>query len=206
MDASLFSNVVVPDNRINSALNSSTIEQRISIKLNSASISDLDHLLDIKNENDEQLNDAGIAQLQHLSKEGSLWKMCKEGLIATLKAKLNSGYTFDALNERGTFGESILHVAILYKRTEIAKYLVTKFPEIINAHYLQDEYYGETALHMAVVSRDYPLTEYLLTHGADPNVGRATGRFFDKSTGTVYYGEYALTFAVHTMQTEMVCF
>ena len=157
-----------------------------------------DHLARSHTEN------AAIAQLQHLSEEGSIWKLCKEGPLDALKEKVDNGYTFDALNERGTFGETILHVAILYKQTEIAKYLVTKFPEIVNAHYAEDEYYGETALHMAIVSRDYQLTEYLLSHGADPNIGKATGKFFAKSTGTVYYGEYAITFAIHTLQPEMV--
>jgi len=159
---------------------------------------------EIKQQSAEQPNDAALAQLDHLSKEGSIWKMCKEGLLASLKSKLNSGFVFDAFNERGMFGETVLHVAILFKQTEIAEYLVTKYPNIVDAFYLKEEYYGETALHMAVVSRDYQLTEYLLSHGADPNVGKATGRFFDKKTGTVYYGEYAITFAIHTIQVEMV--
>ena len=193
-------NAIVPDLcRSSLKINSSCeLARKISLKLNTSPIPE------IKNDNDEKLNNAGIAQLQHLSQEGSVWKMCKEGLLEQLRAKLDGGHTFDALNERGTFGETILHVAILYKQTQIAHYLVSKYPEIVDAHYLKDEYLGETALHMTVIERDYALTEFLLRHGADPNSGRATGRFFDKNKGTVNYGEHALTFAIHTHQADMI--
>ena len=127
--------------------------------------------------------------------------MCKEGLLNELKQKL---INFDVINERGTFGETILHVSILYKQNKITKYLIKKYPKLINEYYLNDEYYGETALHMTVINRDYQLTKYLLENGANPNTSRATGRFFDKNKGTVYYGEHPITFAIATFQSDLI--
>ncbi|ETO10443.1 transient receptor potential cation channel subfamily V member 6 [Reticulomyxa filosa] len=48
------------------------------------------------------------------------------------------------------------------------------------------------------------MVEYLLQHGADPNIGRVTGKFFRSETGTVYYGEHCLAFAVCTRQRAMI--
>ena len=166
--------------------------ERLSLKFNQK----------FKNENIEHLNDAGIAQLHHLSQEGSVWKMCKDGSLKALKCKLENE-AVDIL-QRGTFGETILHVAILFKQSHIAKYLIANYPQLIDAIYLNEEYYGETALHMAVINRDYKLTEFLLKNGANPNKGRAIGRFFDRERGTVYYGEHALTFAISTFQCDII--
>lgn len=188
-------NVIIPD--LDQSNSSFELSERLSFKLNALAIGDF------KNENVEHLNDAGIAQLQHLSQEGSVWKMCKEGLLNELKHKLENE-PIDAVKKRGTFGETMLHIAILFKQSHIARYLISKYPLLIDAIYLNEEYYGETALHMAVINRDCNLTEYLLKHGANPNKGRATGRFFDRERGTVYYGEHALTFAISTFQCDII--
>eukprot|EP01083_Nonionella_stella_P006555 19038_1 len=176
--------------------------ERLSVKFHSDS-------LQYQNENVEQINDVGIAQVHHLSQEGSVWKMCKEGLLQQLKHKfevelVQNNSTFDVVKERGTFGETILHVSILFKQINVAKYLIKEYPILVNQCYLNEEYYGENALHMSVINRDYELTEYLLKHGANPNLGKATGRFFDKEQGTVYYGEHAITFAISTFQSNMI--
>eukprot|EP01084_Bolivina_argentea_P307716 531907_1 len=193
------SNIIVPD-MSEKRKSMFDLAERISIKNNSEKI------LECENENIEQLNDAGIAQLQHLSQEGSIWKMCKEGLLNKLKHKIeNNNKGLDIIiKERGTFGETVLHVAALYKQSEIVKYLISKFPLLINEYYLSEEYYGENALHITVINRDLYLTEYLLKNGANPNTGRAIGRFFDRDKGTVYYGEHAITFAISTFQSDMI--
>ena len=53
---------------------------------------------------------------------------------------------------------------------------------------------GETALHLAVVFGDTDLLDLLLEHNADTSA-RAYGSFFSP-TGLIYFGEYALSFAV----------
>lgn len=131
------------------------------------------------------------------------------------------------LEERGTVGESILHLCLLNSsapHANLAKRLLHHFPKLINDIYTSEEYYGENALHMAIVIEDPSMVKFLLDKGADYHQ-RCCGNFFcpddqkDSRTdnldhewvdvceltdyeGHVYFGEYPLSFAACLGQEE----
>ncbi|XP_052249254.1 transient receptor potential cation channel subfamily V member 6-like isoform X6 [Dreissena polymorpha] len=133
------------------------------------------------------------------------------------------------LDERGTVGETILHLCLLNSSAihfNLAKRLLHHFPKLINDIYQAEEYYGENALHMAIVIEDPSMVKFLLDKGANYHE-RACGMFFtpfdqkDSRTdsldhewvdvceetnyeGHVYFGEYPLSFAACLGQEECV--
>ncbi|XP_052789799.1 transient receptor potential cation channel subfamily V member 6-like isoform X9 [Mya arenaria] len=133
------------------------------------------------------------------------------------------------IEERGTVGETILHLCLLNSsiiHANLAKRLLLHFPKLINDIYLGEEYYGENTLHMAIVIEDPCMVKYLLDKGADYHQ-RCCGAFFtpfdqkDSRTdsvdhewvdvcaktnyeGHVYFGEYPLSFAACLGQEECV--
>ncbi|XP_076372372.1 transient receptor potential cation channel subfamily V member 5-like isoform X2 [Tachypleus tridentatus] len=131
------------------------------------------------------------------------------------------------LYERGSVGETALHLCLLVSSTihaELAKRLVKLYPKLVNDIYLNDEYYGENVLHMAIVNEDPAMVKYLVDHGANYHE-RCIGNFFcpedQKASrmdsldheavdvtaktnyeGYVYWGEYPLSFAACLEQEE----
>ncbi|XP_055955897.1 transient receptor potential cation channel subfamily V member 6 [Patella vulgata] len=125
------------------------------------------------------------------------------------------------LDERGTVGETILHLCFLnptQTHRELAKRLMDIYPNLVKDIYNGDEYYGENVLHMAIANEDSEMVKFVLDKGADCRA-RACGRFFfpedqKKSLtddppnewvkvstktdykGNAYFGEYPLSFAV----------
>ncbi|XP_055957256.1 uncharacterized protein LOC126822629 [Patella vulgata] len=125
------------------------------------------------------------------------------------------------LDERGTVGETILHLCFLnptQTHRELAKRLMDIYPNLVKDIYNGDEYYGENVLHMAIANEDSEMVKFVLDKGADCRA-RACGRFFfpedqKKSRtddppnelikvstktnykGNAYFGEYPLSFAV----------
>jgi len=97
---------------------------------------------------------------------------------------------------RGTFGETILHTALLFKNDDCAAHLIKNFPTLINAIYKHDQFRGETALHIAIVNQNAKMVKLLVEAKAAVNGVHAIGIFFQKEGGTVYYGETPLHFAV----------
>ncbi|ESO05330.1 hypothetical protein HELRODRAFT_77785 [Helobdella robusta] len=116
------------------------------------------------------------------------------------------------LRKRGSVGESIIHLAVLYSKSshiykEITKVLLNIFPKLALDLYEGEEYYGMSGLHIAIVNGDLELVKLFVEKGSDISQ-RATGKFFlpddqkngpsTESTnyyGRAYYGEYPLAFA-----------
>lgn len=133
------------------------------------------------------------------------------------------------IDERGSVGETILHLCLLNATSthaDLAKRLVRLFPNLINDIYHSEEYYGENVLHMAIVNEDAAMVKFLLDKGVDYHQ-RCCGNFFcpedqkDSRTdnwdhepvdvclktnyeGYTYWGEYPLTFAACVEQEESV--
>ncbi|ESO10140.1 hypothetical protein HELRODRAFT_72856 [Helobdella robusta] len=133
------------------------------------------------------------------------------------------------LDERGSLGETPLHVCFLNAtptHAELAKRLLAIYPNLINDVYVNDEFYGESVLHMAIVNEDPAMVKYLLDRGSDMHQ-RCSGTFFlpDDVKGScvasetiiqlsknnhirnnrhTYWGEYPLCFAVCLGQEECV--
>ncbi|KAJ3076910.1 hypothetical protein HDU98_011006 [Podochytrium sp. JEL0797] len=85
------------------------------------------------------------------------------------------------LAERGSNGETILHVACLNGHKECIRWIVNEFPGLINEGYRKGRYLGETALHLAVVKSeigDLDIVEFLIEKGAKVNGPLALGTEF----------------------------
>eukprot|EP00051_Salpingoeca_urceolata_P005053 m.69963 g.69963 ORF g.69963 m.69963 type:complete len:1130 (-) comp14027_c0_seq1:297-3686(-) len=137
-------------------------------------------------------------------------------------AGLNHGREF-YLQNRDTFGATVLHVAILTDSREVAEYLIEKYsdrPEpgrpaemnhgsLINSRYHLPKgslFEGESSLHLSIVKGQFDLIRKLVQNGADVNA-LVTGKFFDQRTSDdngVYLGGTALAFAVCTGQQHIV--
>ncbi|XP_074641363.1 transient receptor potential cation channel subfamily V member 5-like [Tubulanus polymorphus] len=133
------------------------------------------------------------------------------------------------LDQRGTVGETILHLCFLNASSlhaDLAKRLLMAYPNMIRDIYVGDVYYGESVLHMAIVNEDPAIVKFLLDRGAEVN-DRTCGSFFTaddqkdhrKDTydqenpdipiqtnydGYSYWGEYPLGFAACLGQEECV--
>lgn len=119
-------------------------------------------------------------------------------------------------HQRGAVGESILHVCFLFPSPEnldLAKWLLTLDPHLIDTVYTSDEYRGENVLHMAIVAVSQGALaladlEWLIR--ASPRLvhGHAVGAFFQPSQQpakvTCAWGETALNFAVALNQPDIV--
>ncbi|PIC26969.1 hypothetical protein B9Z55_019374 [Caenorhabditis nigoni] len=127
------------------------------------------------------------------------------------------------LDDRGSMGEHVLAICLLQGtalHNIIAKRLIHFFPKLINDICTSEDYYGLSPLHMAIVNQDAQFTSILLRLGADLNQ-RCYGAFFcaedqkasrtdslehefveltknTNYTGSMYFGEYPLSFAVCT--------
>ncbi|KAL0257680.1 hypothetical protein SLS55_006843 [Diplodia seriata] len=80
--------------------------------------------------------------------------------VKAMQLLINYGSGFEALNRDGL---GPLHLAIIRKHPDVAKYLLNK-----GADPSTPARYGETALHFAAESGDGDLVEILLKHGVDP--------------------------------------
>jgi len=100
-------------------------------------------------------------------------------------------------------GATPLHIAFLYRRTEIGKMLMTNYPELATSVYAEGEYSGENILHIAVVHQDYELVCWLIEREPELLNAETTGSFFLPSKDA-YFGGYPLLFAVASNQREFV--
>lgn len=69
------------------------------------------------------------------------------------------------INMKGRDGRTLLIHSSLYKRIEIAKWLLEN-----NAAIDERDMQGLSALHCAVISNNYKIAEYLLEHGASVDI------------------------------------
>ncbi|KJH48557.1 ankyrin repeat protein [Dictyocaulus viviparus] len=125
------------------------------------------------------------------------------------------------LEERGSMGETIIGVCLLQgtvTHNMLALRILDFYPKLLNDICTSEDYYGLSPLHQAIINHDVQMVSKLLQRGADVNQ-RCYGAFFcaddQKSsrtdsleheyveltmntnyTGTMYFGEYPLSFAV----------
>ncbi|KAF8062894.1 TRPV6 [Scenedesmus sp. PABB004] len=117
---------------------------------------------------------------------------------------------------RGPVGENVMHVAMLLNTPStlaITRYLVKLYgTQLVNCpiqernapHDPPGTYEGQTALHIAVVNRDFDMVKFLVQAGADIRA-RAWGTFFAPG-GSMYCGEFPLSFAAVTGQKDVVAY
>ncbi|GMR62023.1 hypothetical protein PMAYCL1PPCAC_32218, partial [Pristionchus mayeri] len=131
------------------------------------------------------------------------------------------------INQRGNMGENLLHICLLHntvEQNELAKFLVQKFPRLINDIFISEDYYGLSPLHQAIVNEDVEMMYFLLKNNADVHQ-RCYGAFFcaedqkssrtdslehewvdlnpnTRYTGQMYWGEFPLSFAACTNQQD----
>ncbi|GMR60506.1 hypothetical protein PMAYCL1PPCAC_30701, partial [Pristionchus mayeri] len=125
------------------------------------------------------------------------------------------------LDLRGSMGETLVGVCLLNGsdiHTKLAIKLMTEFPKLLNDISISEDYYGLSPLHQAIINQDVPLVAFLLKRGADVQT-RCYGAYFcaddqkngrtdsleheyvelpverTNYTGTMYFGEYPLSFA-----------
>ncbi|KAK6756156.1 hypothetical protein RB195_014506 [Necator americanus] len=132
------------------------------------------------------------------------------------------------LDERGSMGETIIGVCLLQGTTIhniLALRILDFYPKLVNDICTSEDYYGLSPLHQAIINHDVEMASKLLRRGADVNQ-RCYGAFFcaddQKSsrtdsleheyvdltentnyTGTMYFGEYPLSFAVCMNQPDL---
>ncbi|CAD6199037.1 unnamed protein product [Caenorhabditis auriculariae] len=125
------------------------------------------------------------------------------------------------LDERGTMGENLLCICLLQgseMHNYIGRRLIAAFPKLVNDICTSEDYYGLSPLHVAIVNQDAEFASHLLRKGAEVNQ-RCYGAFFcaedqkasrtdsleheyvelsprTSYTGSMYFGEYPLSFAV----------
>eukprot|EP00079_Xenopus_tropicalis_P025537 XP_012818879.1 PREDICTED: transient receptor potential cation channel subfamily V member 6-like isoform X4 [Xenopus tropicalis] len=105
---------------------------------------------------------------------------------------------------RGSLGETILHIAVLNGKRELAKVILENVPTLVNNAMTSDMYKGETALHIAILKEDIESVKLLLKYGADVINARATGTCFVPGKKSLcYFGEYPLSFAACTGHKEI---
>ncbi|XP_037532129.1 transient receptor potential cation channel subfamily V member 5 [Nematolebias whitei] len=107
--------------------------------------------------------------------------------------------------ERGTLGETALHVAVMNDNLDAAVALMDGAPELINEPMTSELFQGITPLHIAVVNQNINLVHQLIRRGGDAATPRVTGLYFRKRIGGLMYcGEHILSFAVSAGNEEII--
>eukprot|EP01064_Diplonema_japonicum_P020468 TRINITY_DN2992_c0_g2_i2.p1 TRINITY_DN2992_c0_g2~~TRINITY_DN2992_c0_g2_i2.p1 ORF type:complete len:917 (+),score=177.61 TRINITY_DN2992_c0_g2_i2:57-2807(+) len=136
----------------------------------------------------EPSEDAAVEKLKKLIK-------CKPSLIdPTHPSRDNAGAAMLhwAVIHRGVFQNKSAAAVVEYLLNHHEKNVINVYYKELHRSYgLFD---GESALHLAVAFGDTKLIKRLIQANADP-ASRAYGTFFEPS-GTCYFGEYPLSFAV----------
>lgn len=98
--------------------------------------------------------------------------------------------------ERGSLGETALHVAVMNDNLDAAVALMDGAPDLINEPMTSELFQGITPLHIAVVNQNIDLVRHLISRGGDVFTPRVTGLYFRKRIGGLMYcGEHILSFA-----------
>ncbi|XP_078725610.1 transient receptor potential cation channel subfamily V member 5-like isoform X2 [Lampetra fluviatilis] len=130
------------------------------------------------------------------AKENPLFKAVKQNDMEMLEVLL-AAKDVDPLIT-GPDGETLLHVALLFRHRTLALRLLDAVPAIINIPMTCELYRGETAIHIAIANENVVMVKELLHRGADITA-RACGSFFlPGKRCQCYYGEYTLSFAACT--------
>ncbi|KAJ3114699.1 Transient receptor putative cation channel sub V member 6 [Physocladia obscura] len=177
----------------------------------------------------------------NLFKDNNLWQSCVEGRLEDFQRFATQPFLplsesdsdTDSSSpkrrgecERGAEGETVLHVAVLFKHEKLIFWLVKEFPTLINDIYIKHRYLGETALHVAVVNAGYEkdasgnfvldkdgrkkddlsIVKLLVENGANVNGPLVFGSEFhqDQDMGCLYYGQSILQFAASNKKDDIV--
>ena len=150
-------------------------------------------------------------QVIHWEKVGvmDIFKGGVEDAVSKLSALIKKNPDLVSPNHpsRDNVGAALLHWAVIHKGVfqnpaagAVVEYLMrSHWDQVVNTFYKEPKaivglFDGESALHLAVAFGDTKLIKLLLRSHADP-LSRAYGSFFAPS-GTNYFGEYPLSFAV----------
>ncbi|KAJ3312615.1 Transient receptor putative cation channel sub V member 5, partial [Blyttiomyces sp. JEL0837] len=99
------------------------------------------------------------------------------------------------LEQRGPEGETLLHLAVLFRHDDIVDYLLKeRLHENPNYIYEGSNYYGEHCCHILAEQGRLGMLKKFVNRGADVHTPRATGKFFSQN-GTLYFGGTILAFA-----------
>lgn len=145
-------------------------------------------------------------ELARGGKEGqpNIWNLVLKADLNGIIKLVNKDET--VLMQRGPVGETVLHMSLIYnspKHNEVAKYLISRCPKLVETIYEGEEYYGENGLHITIVNKNEEMLHYLTEREPRLLKGVATGNFF-KMGQPCYYGEYPLFFAACTNQKHFV--
>ena len=184
---------------------------------------------DASQENDSNVERAAennAKQVKRLSEKGTIWHAVSsfgtaEGkhswkTVKIVNSLLAQDGVFEAPwmngSDRGNFGETPLHIALLFNApgpeyTAFFKELWTMCPRLHTEFYSEPLYRGENALHIAIIKKaglDVIRTMVESPAGAPLLAGRADGAFFKAaaySDGAANnLGEYPICFAACTNQ------
>ncbi|KAF4088354.1 hypothetical protein AMELA_G00082100 [Ameiurus melas] len=151
---------------------------------------------------DEVLDEIFLCQSKR-ENEIPLFYATKANNVGCIRKLLDCSST--NIFERGALGETALHVAVMNDNLEAAVALMEGAPELINEPMTSELYQGITPLHVAVINQNINIVQELIHRGADVTTPRATGIYFSKRKGGLfYYGEHILAFACCISNEEII--
>ncbi|XP_073341916.1 transient receptor potential cation channel subfamily V member 6 [Pagrus major] len=141
----------------------------------------------------EMLDETFLLYTKHIN-DIPLFYAAKINSVGCIKKLLSCAST--NIFERGSLGETALHVAVMNDNLDAAVALMDGAPELINEPMTSELFQGVTPLHIAVVNQNINLVHHLISRGGDVATPRVTGLYFRKRIGgLIYYGEHILSFA-----------
>eukprot|EP01061_Rhynchopus_euleeides_P014424 TRINITY_DN25000_c0_g1_i1.p1 TRINITY_DN25000_c0_g1~~TRINITY_DN25000_c0_g1_i1.p1 ORF type:complete len:897 (+),score=317.42 TRINITY_DN25000_c0_g1_i1:159-2849(+) len=150
-------------------------------------------------------------QVIHWEKEGvmEIFKGSESEAVQRLEALIEKkpDLVSPTHPSRDNVGAALLHWSVIHRgvfqnkaaAAVVESLMESHWSDVVNVYYKEPNtplgpFDGESALHLAVAFGDTKLIKLLLRSHADPS-SRAYGTFFSPS-GTNYFGEYPLSFAV----------
>eukprot|EP00667_Euglena_gracilis_P000820 EG_transcript_820 len=146
-------------------------------------------------------NDSRSRSDQQRMHKAGIFRAIKEGrqeAVRQLAAQDPS-----VLRHTDAVGANPIHIAFLYRQTDIGKMLVECYPKLATSVYGEGEYTGENILHIAIIHQDVELVRWLLDRHPELLNAETTGSFFSPG-GEAYFGGCPLLFAVSSNQLDLL--